>query len=130
MKILKYNDYLVREDGLFLNEKTNEIVSSRKDKYGFSIVNNKSVSMYVKDIMCFLFFEYKMSFSLLIKIDYIKSNEDNSIFNFKLYARKDKYNKSGKYIILGYDYSYLCFDCKKQIGQFNDILEAYKLITT
>lgn len=125
MESKKYDNYLIREDGLVLNNKTNKIVKGSISDFGDVIINSGSGNEMLKNIVARLFFDFDINFLNRIKVGHLDHNkQNNSVENLKIYDSKDKFNKSGKYIIL-FAEEYLVFHRKGLISKHKDLRNAF-----
>lgn len=121
MEIKEYNDFLIREDGLVLNSKTNKMIKGHIHKYGDVVVNGEKL----KNVVARLFFDFDINFQNRIKVGHLDHNkQNNNIENLKIYNRNDKFNKSGKYVVL-FGGEFLFFNRKGFVSKHKDLRTAF-----
>lgn len=125
MEIKQYENYLIREDGIVLNSKTNKIVDGHINMHGDIIINSGSGNEMLKNVVARLFFDFDINFHNRIKVGHLDFNKlNNSVDNLKIYLVEDKFNVSGKKIVFFGD-QFLFLNKKGIVSQHKHLRNAF-----
>jgi len=129
MEIKEYENYLIRQDGLVLNSKTNKIINGHVNTYGDVTINSGTRTEKIKNIVARLFFDFDINFQRRIKISHLDFNKlNNSVDNLKIYLPEDKFNVSGKNIVF-FGGEFVLLNKSKIVSTHYDLRTAFNKLT-